>query len=428
MNGPSEIAWHKLDNAAKIFPPTSSKSDTKVFRFSCELTEAVDGVLLQSALERTIEDFPVFRYILKRGMFWYYLEQSDIIPLTHEEDTPPCSTVYMGSKSLLFDVTWYMKRINLEMYHALTDGTGALQFFKTLVLYYLKLAHPEAMQNVTGIDYDASYSQKLSESYSKFYDKSKKTAKPKKNIAYLFKGPKEAERRLKIIEGALSTKALLGKARELDTTATVLISALLMRAIYAEMRVRDRKKPVVVTVPVNLRNYFESKSALNFFSIVDVKYDFSTGDDSLSNLISTLKKQFSEQLSIDFLQSRLNKLFSFERNFLIRPIPLPVKDLILGVVSYLSSRENTASVSNLGRITMPDEAKPYIRLFDVFISTKKLQICVCSFEDTMNISFTSPFISTDVQRGFFRQLTQMGIAVEISANRTFEGGRFNENL
>ena len=66
--------WQRLDNAAKIFPSNSTKSDTKVFRFCCELTEPVDPVLLQPALEATLESFPLYRAVLKRGLFWYYFE------------------------------------------------------------------------------------------------------------------------------------------------------------------------------------------------------------------------------------------------------------------------------------------------------------------------------------------------------------------
>ena len=39
--------WTRLDNAAKIFPPTSNKQDTKVFRFACQLNEWVDQDILQ---------------------------------------------------------------------------------------------------------------------------------------------------------------------------------------------------------------------------------------------------------------------------------------------------------------------------------------------------------------------------------------------
>jgi hypothetical protein len=88
----------------------------------------------------------------------------------------------------------------------------------------------------------------------------------------------------------------------------------------------------------------------------------------------------------------------------------------MSIAYSLTAREITAAITNLGKIQMPDDAKPYINLFSVFSSTQKPLLGICSYEDNMNISFASPFISTDIQRGFFRQLTQMGIAVRISAN------------
>lgn len=44
------LKWSRLDNAAKIFPSTSSKQDPKVFRFACELCEPVDPEVLRRAL------------------------------------------------------------------------------------------------------------------------------------------------------------------------------------------------------------------------------------------------------------------------------------------------------------------------------------------------------------------------------------------
>jgi hypothetical protein len=295
-----------------------------------------------------------------------------------------------------------------------------------LMLYYLKLAHPDTMDKVSDIDYDASDSQKMSDSFNKYYDPSKDTGTHKKIAAYQIKGAKEAEWRLNIIEGSVSAKALLSKAREYDTTATVFITALLIRAIYGEMSVHDRKKPVVITIPVNLRNYFDSKSARNFFSLVDIKYNFHNGKDTLEDIIKCSKECFTGHLNEEYLQARLNKLFSFERNYFIRPIPLTLKNIFMNIAYSFAACEFTASVSNMGKISMPDEAKQYIKLFDVFTSTEKLQICICSYEDNMNISFTSSFVSTDIQRDFFRQLTKMGIAVTISANNL--KGKQNENL
>ena len=174
--------WNKLDNAAKIFPPTSNERDTKVFRFSCQLKEPVDGLLLQQALDDVIGKFPIFCSVLKRGMFWYYLEHRETRPLVLPEHRPPCSELYdRNRKNLLFEVTHFRRRINLEIYHALSDGTGALQFLRTLVCRYLSLAHPEISGDpVSELDYDASSFEKGEDSFLKYYDPKKKVKRENK--------------------------------------------------------------------------------------------------------------------------------------------------------------------------------------------------------------------------------------------------------
>jgi len=52
--------WTRLDNAAKIFPPTSNKQDTKVFRFACQLNEWVDQDILQQAVRAAKKVEPDF--------------------------------------------------------------------------------------------------------------------------------------------------------------------------------------------------------------------------------------------------------------------------------------------------------------------------------------------------------------------------------
>ena len=123
MNRKKIRNWSPLDNAAKIFPPTSDEADPKVFRFSCCLTERVEEPPLQRALDQALEEFPSFRNVLKRGVFWYYLEENNIHSLVKREDAPPCSLIYRAPSPALFRVTWFEHKINLEVYHVLTDGT-----------------------------------------------------------------------------------------------------------------------------------------------------------------------------------------------------------------------------------------------------------------------------------------------------------------
>jgi hypothetical protein len=65
---------------------------------------------------------------------------------------------------------------------------------------------------------------------------------------------------------------------------------------------------------------------------------------------------------------------------------------------------------------MPPKISSYIRLFDVIFSTRHPQICLCSFGDTLAISYSSQLESTDIPRCFFRRLADMGIEIEINSN------------
>ena len=137
-------AWTRLDNAAKIFPPSNMGTNTSVFRFSCTLKEMVQPELLQQALDKAVEKFPAYLVVMKSGAFWYYFEETGQKPKVVPETRAVCGPLWEeGSRELLFEVSWFKERINLEMFHALTDGTGAVAFLKTIVYYYLLAAHPD---------------------------------------------------------------------------------------------------------------------------------------------------------------------------------------------------------------------------------------------------------------------------------------------
>lgn len=411
--------WSRLDNAAKIFPPNSKKSDTKVFRFVCKLNEPVEKLALQKALDVTIEEFPLYKSVIKSGLFWYYFEKSHLHPTVVEENIPPCSTLFdRDKKGLLFRVMYFKNRISLEVYHALSDGTGALQFLRALVFHYIIIKHPDVfLNNVPNLDYDASRTQKLDDSFLRYYSSSKNKDKKKRIKAYQIKGLKLAEYRIKVIEGIMSVKDIMNVVKEYNTSLTIFLSAILMCSINEEIAIRHKKYPVVLSIPVNLRKFFNSETARNFFGVINVDYNFGEHGDDLKDVILHLQNRFKENLTPENLSQRINTLSSLEHNYFLRIIPLKIKDISLRIANNIVDKSNTSTISNVGKIEMPDEVKPFISSFDIFVSTNKLQTCICSYDDILRISFTSAFISTDIQRSFFRKLTSMGIKVDIIANK-----------
>jgi NRPS condensation-like uncharacterized protein len=334
------------------------------------------------------------------------------------ESHSPCRGLYNeDTKQLLFSVTYYQKNINLEVYHALTDGTGALQFLRTLVLNYLLLVHPELAENPDlAIDYDASWTQKEADSFKKYYSKEKPSPRPSFKKAYKFKGEKIEIDTLQVINGVVSVKEVLKEAHRYHTTLTIFLTALFIYAIGEEMSVHDRKKPVVVSVPVNLRSYFQSASARNFFSVMYVPYTFTETNHDLTSIISYLQDFFKKELTTENLRRTLNKLVMLERNYITRVVPLVLKKPTLKLAYLLNSTKLTTTLSNIGVIKMPDALAPYIDLFDVYVSTNNLQLCLCSYQDKLSINFTSSFVSTEIQKNFFRALSNRGIEVCLSTN------------
>lgn len=193
--------WRKLDNAALAFPPATDKNDTRVFRMYCELTEEISPQILQDALDRTMEKYPLFQVVLRKGLFWFYLERRDIRAVAKEEKKPPCSRLYIpDKKSLLFEVSYYENRINFEVYHALTDGTGARNFLQELVQNYLLLRHPEAGLPHIKTEEKATFRDHEEDSFSQYYSSETPKNKDKNPRAVPLKGAMLSHEEMEILE------------------------------------------------------------------------------------------------------------------------------------------------------------------------------------------------------------------------------------
>ncbi len=418
--------WTRLDNASKIFPATCSYRDTKVFRLACELNESVDPKFLQRALETALEGFPLYRSILRRGVFWYYFERSDFTPVVERESRPLCAPLYFKDrKNLLLRVFYYNNSINMEIFHALSDGTGALWFMQALVHYYLIYKYEgELGGRIPELKINASLSEKMGDSFGRFYVGGGNTSRRKPQsksrreepAAYRIKGTRMDENRMKLIEGSMSAKAVLELAHKYNTTLTVFLTSLFIYSIYKEMPAMAKKRPVVVQVPINLRQFFKSLTARNFFSTMNISYHFGRESQDFKEVIKSVAKVFQEEVREENVNERLNRLMALERNPFARIVPLPLKDFFLRIANKIKDRGITAALSNIGQIKMPKEFDPFIRQFGVYTSARRPQVCICSYNDRLVLGFTSPFGETDIQRTFFQFLSKEGIDVEIASN------------
>lgn len=425
--------WRNLDNAGKMFSAASTSKDTRVFRFYCELNEPVDKEILQEALNKTIKKYPIFLSVMRKGLFWHYLEKSELRPVVREEYKEPCSCLYVrDKKALLFEITYFKNRINVEIFHALTDGTGATHFLCELVKNYLYLAHKdEGLEDVELLQEKISIRDQESDSFSKYYDPNTKIGRKKRAHAYQIRKIQKEYEELQVSEGTVSAKALLKVAKERGVSLTVLITAALICAIHKEMTKAQEKKPVTLMVPVNLRKIFPSESMLNFFGYIDPGHKFGEGKDSFEDVLEETKNYFEENLTKEEIARRMNELIAFEKHKILRWAPLDLKNACLRASSKMAEREVTAVFSNMGVIRLPKEYEELIERFGVYTSTPRTELCVCSFKDILYFGFTSRYDSTNIQKNFYKILKDLGVETTIvkqdfpeDAKPNYEGKKF----
>ncbi|MCR5775411.1 MAG: hypothetical protein K6G42_10045 [Lachnospiraceae bacterium] len=413
--------WYKLDNAAKIIPSSAHGADTRVFRICCELKEDVRPEVLQQAHDDVIEDFPLFRCVLKRGFFWYYLEDSDFKLKIEEDHLHACSPIYYpGRVNLLYRVNYYGRRINLEMFHVLADGTGGFIFLKRLVSRYLELAHD--LKDVRYEGETSSVSEKGDDAFDQYYSRQKlgRQLKQLKNIsvgrAHQITGDIDENLLPHLIEGTVSAKKIIALAKENETTVGVYTTSLYVQAIIDSMSMSERQRPIVISVPVNLRQFFNSDTTRNFFGVITIVYRPTEYDGNIATIIKKVKEEYDLQLKEESVERIMNTYASFEHHIAIKMVPIWIKDLVISFFNKESKKGITSTLSNLGRIQMPETLTPYIDRFAAFMAAPSQQICITSFGDRMVFGEVSPYSTHDAMMYFFRRLISLGVDVELASN------------
>lgn len=407
--------WYRLDNVGKFYSSQAGSSSQTVFRYSATIVDDIDPEVLQHALVKTVDIFPGFNVCLRSGMFWHYLEPASQPPAVQRESLPICFGLHVHAKSVLFRVSYYQARINLEVSHMISDGRGTLSFFKMLLYLYLQERY-----NVEGVpvEYDGSDYQKAEDSFDKYFerDKAARTRAPK---VYRLSGWRDKADPT-FMEYHLSARRVLAQARTYGVSLTSLVMAALVCAIRAEMPRRDRQRAIQINVPVDLRQFFDSATTKNFFGLASVSYVPGETDEPLEAVALQVHTQLKACAQAESLKRRMNRMIALEKNPLLRLAPLFVKDFVLKAADRLAARDTTATISSLGVIAVDEHLAPYVHNINVISSTTGLVLIACSFDDDLSISISTTYLNLDVIKNFCRVFSTEGTSGSMNINKTKE--------
>ena len=411
--------WRRLDNSAKIFPIASSKKYSSVFRLSAVLKEKINPMTLQKATELTLEKLPSFKVKLKRGAFWYYFEENNKKIIIEKEKNYPCKYIDpITNNDYLFKITYYENKINVDIFHSLTDGNSGVVFLKEIVYTYLELAHPEDFS--TKLRLDRKLSNNTEDDYLKNYDKKSKKGKGGKR-AYILKGRKLPFAAIGVIHVNINIEDLKAKAKEKGVTVTQYLTAVIIYAIYnTNYQKYNEQKPIKVCIPVDLRKYFKSETVSNFFSYITVQADMNTKMlQTFDSMLKFVKQNFEKMLTKEEISKTMSANVKLGNNAFIKSIPLFLK-LVIVKLSYIEIRKyTTTTFSNIGRIGIIGKYQKYIDKFLMLIapeSVEKIKCSSCSFENNLVFTFTSTLESTEIEQEFCKKLKEEGIEISVEGN------------
>ena len=415
-----EIRWDRLDNTAHLFPVIAGESMSNVYRISVTLKELIQPELLQQALDMVLPKFDGFNLRLRQGVFWYYFEENGKpAPRVREENAFPCRYIRQNQNhSYMFRVTYYKYRINLEVFHVLTDGMGGINFLKELTYQYLRLAHEE-LQEKLGNTLSSDTSLNREDSFLKNYKKSSAKGYQTKK-AYLIKGEKLPPGEFGVMHGYMQIPELKKVCHAYGASINEYLVSVYIWSVYTEcLHGMPSQRPIRVAVPVNLRPYFNSNTTKNFFVMVSAEFHPQKEIYTFEEVLHIVQESLRSQINREHLEKLFSYNVSNEKLLIARAVPLFLKNIAMKYVYTTSALANTATVTNIGNISVAEEYRPYVEMFHSFLAMSKgqhLKGTICSYGDTLVFSFSYDLVEPDVQRGFFRKIAADGIQVEIESN------------
>lgn len=404
--------WRKLDNTAKIFS-LDDKSNSNVFRYSVILKEIVDVKILKKAVLKALEKISVFKVKIGTGLFWNYLEYNGKTPKVTPENGMPCEHInFRKNNDYLFKVTYYKNKINIDIFHVLTDGTGAMTLLKSLIYNYLNLKYKlkgNVENDVVG---------KYQDLCLKYYDKNYKM---KYDFKSAYQVPGRVNPRInKTYHYIVNVDEFKKVCKKLKVTVTEYLTAMYIYAMYLSLYNKDSKKEINITVPINLRKIFKEETLANFFTYMNVVSNVSGKKKiTFKEILKHVHQEFKDKLTEEKVKEYLARDVNLGMNLPIRLVPLVIKKIFIKFMGVMVTRSTTSTLSNVGIFEVDDCYKKYID--NILVVGKpgrvqKIKCTVCSYNDKLNITVNSNIKDNKFQMAFLEVLKKQIKQIQVINN------------
>ncbi len=425
LSAEKKLRWLRLDNAAKIYPAARSNTWSNVFRLSATLKEDVDCAILQNALDVTVRRFPSISARLRRGVFWYYLEELSEVPRVREEHSFPLERMSKKETSQsALRVKVYKKRIAVEFFHSLTDGNGALVFLKTLLAEYIQQKYGVYVPAENGVlgRLEEPSEEEMEDSFLKY--SGDVAVSRRENTAWHLSGTPTKDGFLNLTCFKVPVADVLAMAHKYNVSLTAFLCAVMMQALLQVQAKKvpniKKRKPVKVLIPVNLRRLFKSKSLRNFALYTTPEIDARLGDYTFEEICKVVHHHMGLEVNAKHMSKMIATNVGDEKLFIVKIMPLFIKNIVMkAVFNAVGECKSCLSLSNLGAVKLPEEMISYIDRLDFILGVQASAPHNCgvlSYGDTLYINFIRDIEESELEYEFHQVLRDMGIVPTVESN------------
>jgi len=353
---------YAVDNSALLYLALMRRRHTNTYRFTMTMTEEVDPVALQQAMDRIYRRFPTIIAGFRRELLRFTVVPAASAPVVLPDPGVLIPMTKREIKTCAYRVFYSGRRISFEAFHALTDGYGAVASFTTLVAEYLRIRNHmdiPVCNTLRSLDEEPG-AQELEDAYLT-HQQGRPLHLPSR-YAYQLPG-ENLDSRVYPCARDYATDAVLKAARSHGVSMTSLLSGIMASSIMeVQSRHTEKLKPVRIMVPVDLRRMFGSTTLRNFILYALPTMEPADRRLPLRELLSRFQTQMKEQLDPKRMASIMAYNVRTQASLLFRCIPRAWKCAAMRIAYRFFGESNSSiTLTNLGNVTLPDEMAPHVQ-------------------------------------------------------------------
>ena len=215
------------------------------------LADPIEPGVLESAAKTTMKRYPYFCVELrKRGTEYYYAYNPRPVAVIHSEAGAELNSEETNFHLIAF--SWYDDWITMDVFHGLTDGTGAYEVIRTLLWYYCRARYcTDLPADGVRLFGDTIPQEEWDDPIRTLAYEASSLQKRAPALDLIHKGALESDGEQTVISISVPEKAFMKFSRDNDGSPGTMVSLFLARAIHGMYP--EAEDPIRISLCVNQR-------------------------------------------------------------------------------------------------------------------------------------------------------------------------------